>query len=166
MEIGSQVPGFCLPDKVGEQRCLSDFRGKWGVCYFYPRDNTSGCTREAVDFSEQLPDFEKYDAAVIGISPDSPCEPSKIRRKASASRITPKRRTPRGHRQIWRLETQTFVREGVLRCRTQHLSHKPGREASPGMEKSQSERPRRSCQTNPRSAQTIKTTSTSQICMR
>jgi len=81
MEIGSQVPGFCLPDKVGEQRCLSDFRGKGVVCYFYPRDNTSGCTREDVDFSEQLPDFEKYDAAVIGISPDSPASHQKFGEK-------------------------------------------------------------------------------------
>ena len=72
MEIGSEVPAFCLPDRAGKQACLSDFRGKWVVLYFYPRDNTSGCTREATDFSEQLHDFEKYDAAVIGISPDSP----------------------------------------------------------------------------------------------
>ena len=78
MEIGSEVPPFCLADRAGKQACLSDFRGKWVVLYFYPRDNTSGCTREAMDFSEQLPDFEKWDAAVIGISPDSPASHQKF----------------------------------------------------------------------------------------
>ena len=81
MEMGSEVPAFCLPDKAGELRCLSDFRGKWAVLYFYPRDNTSGCTREAMDFSEQLPDFEKHNAAIIGISPDSPASHEKFAEK-------------------------------------------------------------------------------------
>jgi len=81
MEIGSQVPAFCLPDKSGEQQCLSNFTGKWVVLYFYPRDNTSGCTREAMDFSEQLPNFEKHNAAIIGISPDSPASHEKFAEK-------------------------------------------------------------------------------------
>jgi thioredoxin-dependent peroxiredoxin len=81
METDSQVPAFCLPDKAGERRCLRDFRGRWVILYFYPRDNTSGCTREAMDFSEQLPDFEKCSAAVIGISPDSPVSHQKFAAK-------------------------------------------------------------------------------------
>jgi thioredoxin-dependent peroxiredoxin len=81
MEIDSQVPAFCLPDKAGEQRCLSDFRGKWIVLYFYPRDNSGGCTREAMDFSEQLLDFEKQNAVIIGISPDSPASHQKFAEK-------------------------------------------------------------------------------------
>ncbi len=81
MEIGSEVPLFCLPDRVGKEACLSDFRGKWVVLYFCPKDNTSGCTREAMDFSEKLPDFEKHDAAVIGISPDSPTSHQKFTEK-------------------------------------------------------------------------------------
>ena len=81
MEMGSQVSASCLPDKAGEQRCLSDFKGKWVILYFYPRDNTSGCTREAMDFSKQLPDFEKHNAAIIGISPDSPASHAKFAEK-------------------------------------------------------------------------------------
>ena len=50
---------------------MRDFRGKWIVLYFYPKDNTSGCTREAVDFIEHLDEFEKLNAAVLGVSPDS-----------------------------------------------------------------------------------------------
>ena len=81
MEIGSEVPPFCLPDRAGKQQCLSDFRGKWDVLYFYPKDNTVGCTREAMDFSEQQPDFERHNAAIIGISPDSPASHEKFAEK-------------------------------------------------------------------------------------
>jgi thioredoxin-dependent peroxiredoxin len=83
MEIGSEAPMFCLPDRVGKQKCLSDFTGKWVVLYFYPKDNTSGCTLEAIAFTEQLPDFEKHNAAVIGISPDSPASHQKFADKHS-----------------------------------------------------------------------------------
>ena len=62
---------FCLPDENGKKRCLKDFRGKWVVLYFYPKDNTTGCTKEAKDFSQYIEEFEKLNAVVIGISPDS-----------------------------------------------------------------------------------------------
>ena len=62
---------FCLPDENGKKRCLEDFRGKWIVLYFYPKDNTTGCTKEAKDFSQYIEEFEKLNAVVIGISPDS-----------------------------------------------------------------------------------------------
>jgi peroxiredoxin Q/BCP len=81
MEKGSEAHLFCLPDREGTERCLSDFRGKWVVLYFYPKDNTSGCTLEAMDFTEQLPEFEKDNAAVIGISPDSPASHRKFAEK-------------------------------------------------------------------------------------
>ncbi|MGZ4864538.1 MAG: peroxiredoxin [Halobacteriota archaeon] len=85
MEIGSKVPLFCLPDRTGKQECLSNFEGKWVVLYFYPKDNTSGCTREAIEFSEQQPDFEKKNAAIIGISPDSPASHQKFAEKHQLS---------------------------------------------------------------------------------
>ena len=69
---GERAPDFCLPDADGKEHCLGDFRGKWIVLYFYPRDNTSGCTREAVAFTEMKKDFEKEGAVIIGISKDSP----------------------------------------------------------------------------------------------
>lgn len=62
---------FCLPDENGKKVCLKDFKGKWIVLYFYPKDNTSGCTLEARDFSKHIEEFEKMNAVVIGISPDS-----------------------------------------------------------------------------------------------
>jgi len=66
------APEFCLPDKDKNSICLKDYRGKWVVLYFYPKDNTSGCTIEAIDFTNLIGEFEKKNAVVIGISPDSP----------------------------------------------------------------------------------------------
>lgn len=74
---------FCLPDEEGNEVCLDDYKGKWVVLYFYPRDNTSGCTREAKDFSEHMEEFEKLNAVVIGMSPDSPESHRKFKEKHS-----------------------------------------------------------------------------------
>ncbi|TCK06534.1 thioredoxin-dependent thiol peroxidase [Phorcysia thermohydrogeniphila] len=71
LEVGTIAPDFCLPDENGNTVCLKDFRGKWVVLYFYPKDNTPGCTKEAQDFSEKLEEFEKVGAVVLGVSPDS-----------------------------------------------------------------------------------------------
>jgi peroxiredoxin Q/BCP len=69
---GSKAPEFCLKDQDEKETCLSSFAGKFLILYFYPKDNTSGCTLEAMDFTAQLPKFEAADAPVLGISPDSP----------------------------------------------------------------------------------------------
>jgi peroxiredoxin Q/BCP len=68
---GDPAPGFCLHDQDGGQVCLGDLLGRWIVLYFYPRDNTSGCTKEAVDFSSAIGDFRSLGAEVLGVSPDS-----------------------------------------------------------------------------------------------
>jgi peroxiredoxin Q/BCP len=69
--IGEKAPDFCLPDKDNKIICLKSFRGKWVVLYFYPRDNTKGCTLEAVDFTNNLQDFKDINTVVLGVSPDS-----------------------------------------------------------------------------------------------
>lgn len=71
LKSGDKAPDFCLPDAKNRQVCLKDFKGKWLVLYFYPKDNTTGCTREAVDFSEHLSKFKRMGAIVVGVSPDS-----------------------------------------------------------------------------------------------
>ncbi len=68
---GAGAPDFCLPDQNNKEVCLKNFRGEWIILYFYPKDNTSGCTREAVDFPENLKDFKRMNAVIIGVSPDS-----------------------------------------------------------------------------------------------
>ena len=68
---GMKAPEFTLPDKDGNQVSLADFLGKKVVVYFYPRDNTSGCTRQACAFAGAYGEFEKLGVTVIGISKDS-----------------------------------------------------------------------------------------------
>lgn len=71
VEVGDAAPEFCLPADDEQKVCLNVFRGKWVVLYFYPKDNTSGCTREAVDFTNALDAFHALGAEVLGISRDS-----------------------------------------------------------------------------------------------
>ncbi len=70
-ETGQKAPDFQLPDADGVPVSLADFAGRWLVLYFYPKDNTSGCTAEALDFTAHEADFRALGAAVIGVSPDS-----------------------------------------------------------------------------------------------
>ncbi len=71
LAIGQPAPQFELPRDGGQTIRLADLRGKIVVLFFYPKDGTSGCTTEAIDFSRNMADFEKSGAVVIGISPDS-----------------------------------------------------------------------------------------------
>ncbi len=74
---GKKAPAFTLPNAEGKKVSLKDFLGKKVVLYFYPKDMTSGCTREACDFRDEFPNFGKLDAVVIGISAD----PEEMHRK-------------------------------------------------------------------------------------
>jgi len=71
LAVGKKAPSFSLKDANGNKVSLNDFKGKKIVLYFYPKDNTSGCTKEACDFRDSFPDFKKLNITVIGISPDS-----------------------------------------------------------------------------------------------
>ncbi|MFP4051715.1 MAG: peroxiredoxin [Thermoplasmata archaeon] len=70
VNIGEEAPSFCLLDENGEEVCLYDYEGRWLILYFYPKDNTPGCTLEAQNFTEALDDFKDMDAEVVGVSPD------------------------------------------------------------------------------------------------
>ena len=76
-----QAPDFSLPDKDGNIITLSDFKGKKVVLFFYPRDNTAGCTRQAVAFASLNDEFTKKNAVVIGISKDSEASHQKFAEK-------------------------------------------------------------------------------------
>jgi len=71
LEVGTVAPEFCLPNQDDVEICLRDLKGKWIVLYFYPKDNTPGCTTEACDFSDAAPDFSNLNAIIIGVSADS-----------------------------------------------------------------------------------------------
>lgn len=71
LNIGDQAPEFTLPTDGDGEVSLSDFKGKKLVLYFYPKDNTPGCTKQACGFNEALKSFENLNAAIVGISKDS-----------------------------------------------------------------------------------------------
>ena len=71
LEVGTKAPDFTLPDKNGNSVSLKDFAGKKVVLYFYPKDNTPGCTRQACAFAQNYEEFKNRDVAVIGVSKDS-----------------------------------------------------------------------------------------------
>ena len=72
LKTGRKAPAFTGEIQDGSKIALKDFKGKWVVLYFYPKDNTSGCTAEACDFRDNMERITSMDAVVIGVSPDSP----------------------------------------------------------------------------------------------
>ena len=81
LNIGDMAPDFTLPGDGGKDVALADFKGKKLVLYFYPKDNTSGCTTQAITFQAFLADFEKAGAAIVGVSKDSPVSHDKFKQK-------------------------------------------------------------------------------------
>lgn len=71
LAAGQEAPEFSLPDQNGVTRRLSEYRGKWVVLYFYPKDDTPGCTTEACSMRDNLPHFNQIEAVVLGVSVDS-----------------------------------------------------------------------------------------------
>jgi len=71
LKIGDKAPSFCIPNQDDVEICLRDIIGKWIILYFYPRDNTPGCTTQACDFTEAHPQFDEMDAFIFGVSPDT-----------------------------------------------------------------------------------------------
>ena len=71
LEVGTKAPDFTLPDQNGEMHSLSDYLGKKVILYFYPKDMTAGCTKQACAFGELYPQFREKGAVVLGVSKDS-----------------------------------------------------------------------------------------------
>ena len=81
LEVGTRAPGFELPDQNGEMHTLEEYRGKKVILYFYPKDNTAGCTKQACGFKELYPQFLEKDAVIIGVSRDSAASHKKFEEK-------------------------------------------------------------------------------------
>jgi len=81
LAVGGAAPPFELQDQDGKNVSLKEFAGKWVVLYFYPKDDTPGCTTEACQFSEGIEAFAGLDAVVLGCSPDSPASHAKFAAK-------------------------------------------------------------------------------------
>ena len=71
LEVGTKAPDFTLPDQNGENHSLSEYRGQKVILYFYPRDNTPGCTKQACGFGDRYPQIREKGAVVLGVSKDS-----------------------------------------------------------------------------------------------
>ncbi len=81
LEIGTKAPDFSLPDQNGEIHSLEEYKGKKVILYFYPRDNTAGCTTQACGFAERYPQFLEKNAVVLGVSKDSVASHKKFEEK-------------------------------------------------------------------------------------
>ncbi len=81
LEIGTKAPAFSLPDQNGVMHTLEEYRGKKVILYFYPKDNTPGCTKQACGFAERYPQFMEKGAVVLGISKDSVASHKKFEEK-------------------------------------------------------------------------------------
>lgn len=72
IEEGKKAPAFSLKDADNKEHALKDYMGKWIVLYFYPKDDTPGCTTEACEFTSLFDEFAGMDAVILGVSPDTP----------------------------------------------------------------------------------------------
>ena len=122
IEEGKLAPAFTLNDAKGEEVALKDFRGKKVVLYFYPKDDTPGCTKEALGFRDLWKDFEKSDTVVIGISPDSSASHDKFASKynlpflllADADKKVMSRYGAFGEKMMYGKKVQGVIRSTVL----------------------------------------------------
>jgi len=81
LPAGIPAPDFTLPDENGQPRSLSEFRGRPVVLYFYPKDNTKGCTTEACNFRDDYSAYEQAGVVILGVSPDPPASHGKFKTK-------------------------------------------------------------------------------------
>ena len=81
LETGTKAPDFSLPDQNGKMHRLSEYRGQKVILYFYPKDNTAGCTKQACGFGDRYPQFREKGAVVLGVSKDSVASHKKFEEK-------------------------------------------------------------------------------------
>ena len=81
LNVGTPAPDFTLPDQNGAPHSLADYRGQKVILYFYPKDNTAGCTKQACGFREMYPQFREKGAVVLGVSKDSVASHKKFEQK-------------------------------------------------------------------------------------
>ena len=118
VEEGQQAPDFELATDTGERVRLSDFRGSPVVLFFYPKDDTPGCTIEACSFRDAYAEFQERGAVVLGISPDGVASHGKFRDKYCAHRSALVRPRARGGEGVRRLAREDDVRQDRLRAST------------------------------------------------
>ena len=131
--VGASAPDFALPGHDGATVSLADFKGKALVLYFYPKDDTSGCTAEAIAFNGKAKEFAKAGAAILGVSPDSVKSHVKFREKHELSipLASDEERSMLGAYGVW--VDKIHVRAQVHGRRAHHRAHRQGREDRQGL---------------------------------
>ena len=127
LEVGTKAPDFYLPDQNGEMHHLSDYLGKKVILYFYPKDNTAGCTKQACGFSERYPQFQEKGAVVLGVSKDSVASHKKFEEKyglAFTLLADPERKVIEAY-DVWK-EKKTCGKVGMGVVRTTYLIDEQG----------------------------------------
>ena len=138
----TQAPDFTLTDAAGAPHSLADFRGQWVVLYFYPRDNTPGCTRQACAFASAYGAFQAKNAVVIGVSKDSAASHQKFAAKYELPFLL---LSPRRAGAVRRLEREKAVRQGQHGHRPLHLPDRPRRDHPQSHAQGQAGHERRRC---------------------
>lgn len=127
LEAGTKAPDFALEDKDGNKVTLSDFKGQKVILYFYPRDNTPGCSRQACAFADAYEEFKTLNAAVIGISKDSVASHQRFAEKYNLPFILlsdPERQAIEGF-DVWK-EKKNFGKVSIGVVRTTYIIDENG----------------------------------------
>ena len=128
LEIGTKTPDFELEDQNGKTHKLSDYKGKKVILYFYPKDNTSGCTKQAVGYSANKKEFEKKGVVILGVSKDSVASHKKFEEKQNLS-ITiladPERKVIEAY-DVWK-EKKNYGKVSMGVVRTTYLIDEKGK---------------------------------------
>ena len=127
LEIGIQSPDFELPDQDGVMQKLSDYKGKKVILYFYPKDNTAGCTKQACGFSERYPQFLEKGAVILGVSKDTVASHKKFQEKyglAFTLLADPERKVIEAY-DVWK-EKKNYGKVSMGVVRTTYLIDKSG----------------------------------------
>ena len=128
LEIGTKAPDFELEDQNGKTHKLSDYKGKKVILYFYPKDNTSGCTKQAVGYSANKKEFEKKGVVILGVSKDSVVSHKKFEEKQNLT-ITiladPERKVIEAY-DVWK-EKKNYGKVSMGVVRTTYLIDEKGK---------------------------------------
>jgi peroxiredoxin Q/BCP len=105
-KVGEKAPEFCLQDQSEGWGCLKDHDGKWVVLYFYPKDNTPGCTSEAIDFSKLKIQFNARNAVIMGVSPDPVLSHQRFaeKQKITIQLLSDEKHTVIREYEVWKLK--------------------------------------------------------------
>ena len=133
IEPGAKAPAFALKDQEGQLHRLSDYAGRSVILYFYPKDDTPGCTQESCEFQASLPQMAKTQGGRTGYQYSRREEQGQVREETRPDVSSASRRGPRGRREVRRVAEEDALRPLVHGNRSNDVSHRPGRQGDPAV---------------------------------